>query len=124
MKDLFIRFSIRGRNCIGRWYRKTYRISIFLNQIWKSNVVPNEDLRWDIFLASIFATQFHEIVHVKIDEWKIKGQPCNSKKCDDGVCYWCNFTQVMGEFFMLRDGVYELANQVEQERIVNFRYEY
>lgn len=101
MKDLQVHFSLKGRSCLGRWYTKTYRISIFLNRIFKYIQVYKKEYQDQIFMAVLLATEFHEIGHIKIDEWGIKGQPCNSgKKCNKGGCFWCEYTDAQAAWFM------------------------
>ncbi len=117
-KNHQIFFSLKGRSCIGRWYRKNYRISIFINQIWSLIVEKYQDQYHErLLMAFIFAAEFHEIVHIKINQWGLQGQPCTTLKCEKGSCFWCNYMYSTMSFFMERD-------EEQSHRKVNFRYEY
>ena len=106
MQDIQINFSLKGKTYIGRWYRNN-TISIFLNRIWSftNERYKPKDVE-QIFYAMIFSTEFHEIGHLKIKDWKIRGQPCkHGTSCRNGNCLWCEYMGVIAGWFMETRGI-------------------
>lgn len=74
-----------------------------VNMIWTwAREEIKKKYQEQIAMAAFLAIEFHELVHLKIHEWGLEGQPCRwSSGCDKGECFWCNHTwDVMVPFFI------------------------
>lgn len=64
-----ILFSLRSKNSYGRCYYKTDRATIFLSNIFESY----ERYRFYEKILDLLDTIHHEILHLRLHEWKIRG---------------------------------------------------
>ena len=93
-------YSTRGKKCIGRWYPRPDRISIFLNKI-KETTDPENDFFG--FIAQLCAIEFHELGHI----YGFRGGCNHPSKCAGGDCFWCNYVthlfEILYSDFMMDD---------------------
>ncbi len=100
-----INYSTRGKKCLGRWYRKTNSVTVFLNNLAK---LHNPDTDFDSFLSELSAIEFHELGH-------IIGFRNGCKGCNGMNCYYCQLTDCISYF--LKDGWWNPAYSVWMKKI-------
>jgi hypothetical protein len=106
----------------GRWQRtgrffKKYKILIYADVNWKLAKITKyrkamkrsnpflRNRRLKCFMAYFLCTDFHEIVHIKMNQWGIKDPSCKNNACSDGECWWCDYTNYKLHWFFVERGI-------------------
>lgn len=107
----------------GNWftYKKMFLkksgINIFVDVLWnltkrtkyQKRGIPIfpfiRDKNLKTFIINLLCVDFHEIVHIKMHEWKVENSTCENNSCSDGNCWWCDYTNYNLHWFFIEGGI-------------------
>lgn len=106
----------------GRWERKgrifkKYTIFFYVDALWKLAKITKYSMeskklnpfgrhhRIKCFLAHFLTTDFHEIVHMKMNQWGINDPTCKNNSCSNNKCWWCDYTNYNLHWFFVERGL-------------------
>lgn len=102
-----MQISTRGKTSLGVFHAKTNDYKVFINTTYKyarnrsfmgGDRDINKGVNLEVFLSYFLAVEFHEVGH-KIG---YRSGCSSAKKCKYGRCFWCNYTDIMMDWFAVK----------------------